>query len=248
MGQAKNEMIREMQRGYKNLSGNVCEECLIVEALKELHGEDCEMGDCNFCENSDIFVTDARAIQEHIIECLMEDYVNIDDADAPYETREGGYQIDHDFAMDIIREELSGVVSEEFAESIADAVGWVHWCERDWQILSPAQRLSHGWEEFCKVTQNQLRFLFGWATSQEDPDHPDYTHPVHTLEGIGDLVDSIKLIRKIGKGRIFYRVRVDNNDFFSAERDMGSPPQNKATANRMSPAGMPMLYSLRGDR
>lgn len=37
---------------------------------------------------------------------LLTTYENIDDAGAPYESREGGYQISHDSAQDITAENI----------------------------------------------------------------------------------------------------------------------------------------------
>lgn len=245
MGRAKEEWMASNERGYDMLYDSVvCEECIQDSCLRQLHAENSSRGDCCFCDKTDVFVADAELIQEQIMKSLLSDYEDIQDSGAPYETREGGWQIRHELAKEIVDDELAGVVSDAFREAIVDAVHLdASWCERDWTILSPIARMRHGWNQFCLIVRTRLRFSFSLFESDEDPNHPDYTHPNWTLLEIGQLVDSLQLVATLPVKSRIYRVRVDADKFYEELPDLGSPPPFKAAANRMSPAGIPMFYA-----
>lgn len=244
MGRAKEEWMRSCDRGYDLLDSEfVCINCVINDFLKEVHSEDARQGDCSYCERTGVPVTEAERIQVQIMDCLLADYQDIQNSGAPYETREGGWQINHEMAQEIVAEQIESAVGQEFLEAIVDAVhSDVSWCEREWTILSPIARLHHGWNQFCMIVRNRLRFSFFLAETTEDPKHPDYTHPSLTLEEIGELVDFHGLIRTVEAGAIVYRVRVDEVEYYDTLGDLGSGPPTSAAANRMSPAGIPMFY------
>ncbi len=244
MGLAKRDWMKSCERGYESLEGQlVCINCIEEYYLRELHSEDSESGTCDFCGETEVLVADAEIIQSQIMESLMADYENIEDAGAPYETAEGGWQIGHQSAQEIVTDEIYDVVSEQFGNAIVEAIDiGVSWTERDWAILSPIARMRHGWNQFCSIVQNQLRFSFAFVESDEDSSHPDYTHPSLTLREIGKLVENLNLVRELPTGTLFYRIRVDKAERFTTFEALGSPPSANASANRMSPAGIPMLY------
>lgn len=245
MGRVKQEWLSTCARGYALLSNRpVCLDCVKDEYLRTIHADNSEQGDCDFCGQAEVLVADAEIIQSQIMESLLADYENIEDAGAPYETREGGWQIRNDDAQDIVGENIHKIVSEVFSEAIVDAIEpFVSWCERDWLIFSPIARMRFGWTQFCDTVKNQLRFSFSFVDADEDPSHPDYTHPTLTLREIGRLVENLNLIRKITPGTLIYRVRVDDGNRFDNFNELGSPPPENASSNRMSPAGIPMFYA-----
>lgn len=103
--------------------------------------------------------------------------------------------------------------------------------------------MKHGWSDFCRIVKTQLRFSFVFLETDEDEDHPDYTHPTLTLLEIAQLVERLGLVREVEAGTLMYRVRVEKNTRFRSLNELGSPPASSAAANRMSPAGIPMLYA-----
>jgi hypothetical protein len=242
MGRMKEEMMAAEDRGYWHIEGNVCLSCISDQDLRDLHAKHQAIGTCDFCENGETSIAHAQIIQEQVIKSLLSDYQDIEDAGAPYETREGGYQIQHNEACDIISENLTGVVSDELCSVIAESIGDIHWCERDWVLLSPQKRLQYGWNEFCDTVKHRLRFSFAWAKGTDGPNHPDHTSPYKTLVKLGDFIDSYNLITIISAGTLIYRVRVDKEHYFTSLDDLGTPHHQKAASNRMSPAGIPMFY------
>lgn len=231
------------ERGYGHLEGSVCVNCMHNPALKEFLLNDHSIGDCDYCENTGIPVSHADRIQDHIIACIGSDYEDIQNSGAPYESREGGYQVKNEEAMDIVSDNLASAVDENFCTAVVESINpFVHWCERDWSILSPRDYLKYGWQKFCATVRHSLRYAFAWAEGDEDESHPDHIHPAKTLTGIGGMVDSLGLTQILPVGTTIYRVRVHANEYFETFEDLGSPPPQKAATNRMSPAGIPMFY------
>jgi hypothetical protein len=242
MGQAKKDWMRQEDQGYSDVNGLVCLNCINDPALRKLHKTNSGPGRCDFCSNEDSNVASAIAMQKQIMRCLHLDYQDIQLSDAPYESREGGYQIRFEPAEEIIRNQLAQVVSEEFTEAIAAAVGFTEWCERDWAILSEPLRLSFGWRRFCHTVKHRLRFSFAWDPGEEEPGHPDHVKPSLVLEQLGDFVDSLRLVKTLPIGTTIYRTRIDRKKTYTEFQDLGAPPHDLAKSNRMSPAGIPMFY------
>ena len=136
MGLAKQQMFESLARGYELLSGrSVCINCINDLYLRNLHTKNSERGECEFCGEIETAVSDAGIIQIQIMESLLSDYENIEDAGAPYETAEGGWQINHESAQDIVSDNISCDVSEEFGNAIVEAIDpEISWSERDWLI------------------------------------------------------------------------------------------------------------------
>ncbi|WP_052962753.1 RES family NAD+ phosphorylase [Pseudomonas fluorescens] len=96
----------------------------------------------------------------------------------------------------------------------------------DWLLL--AHELTHGRRFFNDKVRGSFGALIGEALRAEDPDVPGL-HPV---------------INVLPKGTDFYRARVVNNrsDIKDVAVDLGAPPKERAANNRMSAAGIPLLY------
>jgi len=63
------------------------------------------------------------------------------------------------------------------------------------------------------------------------------------LEAIGDVVDEVGVVKEIPAHTRLFRGRIGPSEKpYRTARKLGPPPERKAVANRMSPAGIPMFY------
>jgi hypothetical protein len=63
------------------------------------------------------------------------------------------------------------------------------------------------------------------------------------LDAIGQAVEEVGLVRELPAGAKLFRGRVGpSTKPYRSSRSLGPPPQRKAVASRMSPAGVPMFY------
>ncbi|MBP5958154.1 RES family NAD+ phosphorylase [Pseudomonas anatoliensis] len=96
----------------------------------------------------------------------------------------------------------------------------------EWLVL--AHELTHGRRFFNRKASLTFGAIISEALRAEDPNLPG-TYPV---------------IKSVSNGTIFYRARVINSrsDIKNAEQDLGPPPKELAANNRMSAAGVPLMY------
>jgi hypothetical protein len=68
------------------------------------------------------------------------------------------------------------------------------------------------------------------------------------LDAIGEAIEEVGLVRKLPTSTKFFRARVGPAAKpYRSARELGPTPPKKATANRMSPAGIPMFYSAQDE-
>lgn len=242
MGFAKRQMEEAWGRGYSSLEGLLCSDCIHDADLTLVHARQAHSGRCTFCAKSQVPVVSAEVMQEWIMDCLLQDHEQLDDAGVPFDSREGGYLIEHQSGYELVMENVDGVVAFSFLEALADAASDSAWVTRDWALLSPLARMEYGWEDFCRTVRHHLRFAFV-LSPESDAGHPDSVSPSATLKEIADLVESLGLIRVLPRGSEWIRVRLDEKDWFDGLEDVGAPPARHAKSNRMSPAGISMLYA-----
>jgi hypothetical protein len=115
------------------------------------------------------------------------------------------------------------------------------WCDIDQYRLSDHEQLQYSWDHFCRVIKHERRFFFSGHFKYRDDD--EIFSPGHVLEIIFEYAETIGLIHQFPCGTRLYRVRKLRGASRTA-LDLGPPPPNKAwQQNRMSPAGISMLYA-----
>lgn len=108
-----------------------------------------------------------------------------------------------------------------------------------------SERLLDQWKKFCLIVTSQKRYTF--------LANPDFL-PVLTnkgekrdiLTGLSSIITGQKICRILPTGTKVYRarrVRQDELDKGIDFNNITSPPNEKATPNRMSPAGISMFYA-----
>ena len=75
----------------------------------------------------------------------------------------------------------------------------------------------------------------------------EFPTPAEFLSRLGELVSEFNLLRSLKKHETLYRVRQEeNSQCFDRFQDLGPPPDEKATAGQMNPAGIAYLLSCEG--
>jgi hypothetical protein len=131
---------------------------------------------------------------------------------------------------------------EVLTADIAATLTTSDWVAKDWQRLSPDRVMHHSWESFKTLVKHSTRFFFGSMVSSPDDE---------ILSASGFFAELARLIADIPEiypspCPVLYRGRMiatepDIAEYRSATV-LGSPPPERAAANRMSPAGISMFY------
>jgi hypothetical protein len=226
----------------------VCATCLEDEALQQFANQNTQGHNCDYCGQTSM--TAGVVPLDRIIEFMRgaikqewDDPAN----DAPLrESSEGGgydvHTIDGETLLSVIGFDVS---NRQLMADITSAFEKHDWCARDWELLSPTERWSFGWDRFQHVVKHQRRYTFWYSKDDiEDVSHPDYLPPADMLKEIESVIRGMKLVKEFPVGYLFWRLQPHpKGKIPSAPREFTSPPIELAKQpNRMSPAGVPMFY------
>ena len=137
---------------------------------------------------------------------------------------------------------------EEFCEDLINSsdasLYLVEHVKNDWSIESSSSALSYGWLAFKDQVLYKTRYLFLSEPEDEySSGRPDYVSVSSMLNALEALCNKEELVTTIPAGTEFYRVRVNcEREEFTDFCDIGVPPEGKANAGRMNPAGISYFY------
>jgi hypothetical protein len=252
MGYWKQRQIEEGELHVSLCSGEtVCEQCVGDEALTQFVREHLEANECSFCGRSSEqpIAMDVEGVLRHISLALQRYYS--DPLEVLYfdgESDSGFAGPEPDYVEDLIEDDTLGC--PEFAEFVHRQFADSTWVKTEPYVLTEREALSFSWEAFSKIVKHETRFLFALSSPPEE-EFPDPGAPVRGamafLDEIGNLVREFGLVRELDPEATLYRVRVcDADKQLAGAKDIGAPPAVYASQSRMSPAGIPMVYTALG--
>ena len=229
----------------------VCADCFGDEALKNFVETAASSKRCEFCgaEADEDIAADLFDVVEHMNECL-DFYYSTAEEKLPYESAEGGYQgewwstfefVDLEIALDLPNDDDGAL-----REAIIDSVGDRAWCRKHPFSLTRDEHLRFSWEEFCRLIKHERRFFFlreehGAGASIVGDD--DLLRPGPMLDQLAKLLDKYGLVVDLpAQSRMFRAREQEAGERHRTAWSLGPPPLERAKANRMSPAGIVMLY------
>jgi RES domain/HEPN/RES N-terminal domain 1 len=116
------------------------------------------------------------------------------------------------------------------------------WIRRDAWALSDHEALGAGWERFREIVTHQRRYWFTLAGP--DPNEPTAVPPDRMLPAVGDAIEQAGVVRRFVVGSRLFRAHTHHpGERLTGSERLGAPPASKASANRMSPAGIPLFYA-----
>lgn len=238
--------MEDEARGFRSLADRyVCSACAGEAALSAFVEENADAGRCDYCgaaSTAEPVAIHLDQFMEHIIESLGFEYTDPIN-ELPIEASEGGYQGETSDTADVLGTE--GCEFEpELLDDVLEAMGDRLWCRRDYFGLPRDQALMAGWESFCQQVTHATRYFFLSPTrdggSVSDPDVPG---PAEMLTALGTVITDADRVRSYPGGTRWFRARPHPPYHIpTGAAQLGPPPRDKAAANRMSAAGIPMFY------
>ncbi len=226
----------------------VCAGCFADEGLKAYVKAHADSQECSFCggTSDDVIAAPLDQMVEHMQGCLSRDYSDPDNAGMVYETREGGYQgtvwDTEDFLLWEVGLELPRDDDNKLFEAICGGFGDGLWCSAHLYALGPDEALIYSWRTFCSLVKYQSRFFFRERPPRDEDDR-ELLHPARLLNVIVSYALASGLTKTLPKGTGFYRARFQpKGTTLTAPHELGPPPKERAAQNRMSPAGIVMIY------
>jgi hypothetical protein len=239
MGYAKRLLEEEWEQGFRATGKSACANCLENSHLLHLI-DDASDGECSYCCGEGA-VAEVDDIIGYFLEAISSEYQ--DGTDAPWDSEEREYFIDTYTIHDILDREFSGDLfnSSELEDDLKEALESRMWVQRDWQILSRSQGLSLSWREFCNAVKHRTRYLYFEPEPDSQDRDPEYVGPIGMLEELDSLIRRYKLIKTVQAGTRLFRVRCGTVPYTTA-KDLGPAPDDLASQNRMSAAGISCMY------
>lgn len=228
----------------------VCQDCLSDRVLKSLSGALQEERVCSACGKRVRSALTPARIARFIREYLPAHF-------EPDHGLHSGYELTLDDVVGMAIGCTSGIVRRAVSKCLEDnnadedAFYWPgqEYCRKPiafesedherwyavghWQHV--AQELTHGKRYFNDIAHSFFDWLIEEALEAEDPERPGTPALVTTLDA----------------GTAFYRSRIASNEreaqsfVENAVSELGAAPKERAANNRMSPAGVPLLYVSR---
>lgn len=215
---------------------NVCDRHFRDSGIKQFIRSNRDNGFCDYCQR-DLMVVSLEDLMEFLmisIGTFYQDAANF----MSFNSREGGYLGETYTVNELLQEIELEAEPHELFEDISNSIDEIAWARPDQYEESNRDILIYQWKYFKESVKYKSRYLF------IPEDNNEYSSVYSILEEVGELIQSLKLVRKISKTE-FYRIRQHNNpDGLIDMKELVSPPRECALCpNRFSPTGISMLYA-----
>lgn len=116
------------------------------------------------------------------------------------------------------------------------------WISSDPFIISRDKELSLAWNNFAEMVKHRQRFTF-WTREEFSGIHSEYDNCLmDILHELGSLIHEADLCKTLEADETIFRARPIDKDRPLEFKEITSPPDDIASQNRMSPAGISMFY------
>ena len=242
---------------------SICSDCVDDRGLKEFIDRNLDSTECTFCQKTaeKPIATGMTNLSDYVLKCLETEYDDADDC-LPWEGAEGGYQGVTKYTHEVIQDELNVLLDagDPVIAALSSLIKDRTWCERNPFSLSERERLVFSWKEFCDLIKFKRRFFFlqpDIVSSDDEEDDLQRDNAVNLDGEDDDLLRPAELLKKLQNppkklglvvnmtiGTTLFRARVQEaNQKLRSASDLGPPQREFATtSNRMSPAGVVMIY------
>lgn len=230
------------------MTDRFCVHCFENPEVKLWISRHPERGYCEFCGKDSVQTVDSELLCEALLACVQMEYSTPDEDGMSYITREGGW-MGQTYEVDVPLDALGLVTDDESRiapiEACLENYSWM-WCDADHRNFNPSDRAISDWKQFSNLVKHRVRYMF----LQEEREglaetHGHSYHVREILREIGRAVYDAEMISTLSAGTVIYRVRPNpKGERYDTLAQLTGPPASRAVyANRMSPAGISMLYA-----
>lgn len=219
-----------------------CEKHVLDASLLDRLGGGFSEDECSFCEASGagvaVPVDDLLAIG---IEKVQEEFSLAANYGAGLESMGFSYEAGHGTG-DALGEVFEGALDDPLLAVVCSCGSDQIWVPESFLYLDAQQRMASTWNDFVATVKHRRRFWFSASSHGADPEKLDVSD---FFESIAELLTGPAIAVQLNKGSALIRGRMVHADVNPATfhaKELGSPPVERAAANRMSPAGVSMFY------
>lgn len=232
------------ERGFGQVQGWMCLDHLTDDYLRQEIPEEDTTSACEFCGRTDRSRGRIDELTRIVVDALTYWYSD-PLSELPWDGKEGGFQgpvVDTLEAIDeLCAEAFDPSVTESLAEALCAAIHAENWTP--WGGGADPDPLDFAWEVYADDVRRESRFVF---PMESRPDGHEAPHRVSRfLRELLVYTGPLNLIQRHEKGMQVYRGRLIEkpSSFTATAAELGPAPSNIAAANRMSAAGISLLYA-----
>lgn len=222
----------------------VCLDCVAGDYLKSIIKANLASRKCSYCGKGSrgYIAAPVESIMPAISAGLHYYYNDPDSAGVPYD---GGYVFEPSTTTVDALQRISLECHEDLFEEIAGSFHndlWTETAEGHWASTHFSESMAYAWKKFVNTVKHECRYFF--SAIPDDEIFPEEMSPAALLRALGNMVSELNLIETLASGSSLYRVRVREmgaNWALDIEQ-LGPPPNTKASAGRMNPAGISYFY------
>lgn len=230
-------------RGWSGVEKTVCSECVTDYALKAAVREMGGLTSCDYCQAAPV-PPEASAPVDVILDLIVDGFrYEYEDPieQVLYSSADGGYQMGLYDAGDLLETHEVTEDGNLFSDLVM-AIEQDAWVQRDPYAASPKDRLRWGWQAFREYVKHRRRYTFLVRDSS-----PSYGAGDISMDempaALADAVETAGQIRVLAAGTKWWRIRVHSpEEQHQTAAALGSPPDEWAKDNRMTPKGMGAFY------
>lgn len=243
MGGAKRYLEQLEARGYDEIEGLVCTNCVVDPALKELILTADERGSCSFCGREG-FVASADDVANPIVSAYYDEYCDPIN-EMPIE--DGGFieLSPFEWTSDLfpmICGDAFSATGDGFRTAVQDALPDKRWVEIAWRGDSTLAIMRDAWRVLSDVSRYQRRYFFHDAGLEEAAGFE--LSPNQLLAAITALARDNGVMQVLPENTLLFRAREHRTGETPATtEELGAPPVEFTRSNRMSPHGISMFYA-----
>lgn len=238
----------QWEAGYSAPGGYaVCPDCAKDSALADLIEANGDAEECSFCgSRGKRIAADTEIVLQRIGSQLLIEWSRAEELLYHDDEADSGYAGPDYEIRDVL--ELEGVEfgNERFEEFVLDAFRETQFTPSGVYATTQGEALRFGWDDLVRTVKHQQRFFFVLAPNDRSADGVGIPVPrgLELLSELSRLIREYDLLRELPAGTALFRARTHSvRKRYTGAKELGSPPPSAASQSRMSPAGIPMLYT-----
>jgi hypothetical protein len=248
MGRMKELQLEQWEAGFSASWGqSVCGSCTGDEALSSLVEEHANADECSFCgRKGQNIAVDTDTVLKHIGSQLLIGWSRAEDILYHDSEEESGYAGPVYEIRDVLESEGVEFGDTDFETFVLEAFGETQYTPAGVYAMTQGEALRAGWDDLVETVKHRQRFFFVLARNDRSGDGAGVAVPRgrELLSELDRLICEYGLLRELPARTPLYRVRLHPlRKRYKTAKDLGAPPPNSASQSRMSPAGIPMLYT-----
>lgn len=244
MGRVKEAWMQSQERGWDAPDTFVCSDCVEDDFLKQEINDNLGSRKCSYCGRGShgYIAAPVEAIMPSISAALHYYYNDPESACVRWDK---GYVVEPDTSTEEALYNISLICHDDLFTEIAGSFHndmWIETAEGFWAGIHLSESLQYDWDRFVRTVKHECRYFFSSIKPQDD--WSDELSPIALLSALGAMILDLELLRVMPSDTHLYRVRMRDS---SATRpfdiaQLGPPPNEKANAGRMNPAGISYFY------